>query len=122
MSIINTKARAEALGAKMKKALGPEWKITVWENLGWHASAHLGGIHVHSSYNIMQPKMTYWTLISRERSGSGGDCDLCPEHKEFESPVDAVRYHAKFIFKVLRERRKLEDQLISDLTLFLSLK
>lgn len=34
-----TKAEATKLGRDLVKRLGPDWKLNVWENLGWHFSA-----------------------------------------------------------------------------------
>lgn len=84
--------RAHREATKLAKALGPGWKIRVWENLGWYGRAVCGDIEVGIRKNNRDEP--YFALISR---GS--------HHTTANTALGAVR---KMLFNIQVQRRAIE--------------
>jgi hypothetical protein len=72
MSDFKSETEARAFGRRIKKTLkGKGWKMSVWNNLGWHVHWTLGRLTLTVSFFRGETK--YSTLISdvKEEPGSG---------------------------------------------------
>jgi hypothetical protein len=65
-----TKAQAAARGRVLAKALGPGWKVTTWQNFGWHFQVVKGGIKV--SENRYNGKVSSYTAYINKIGELGG--------------------------------------------------
>lgn len=98
-----TKEQAESIGRDMLKQLGEGWKISVFQNLGWHVNAYKGTIHVSAARSGPE-LITYFCLIS-DRNGdhsTGSSVWSGNNHADFDNPVDAVIYEVQKAMKVVR--------------------
>jgi hypothetical protein len=53
---VHTQQQAQAFGDKLASRLGANWRVEVWENLGWHTAVWLDGaglsVHINHGYGI----------------------------------------------------------------------
>ena len=61
-----TKAQATQLGNEMVAKLGDGWTFNVFENIGWHASAHSPTKHIYVSVHVDGPsgKPIYMAMMT----------------------------------------------------------
>jgi hypothetical protein len=92
-------------GALLARMKGAGWRLSVWENLGWHYAVYSGAITVHPSRH--GGRTTYSALMSSELplegSHPGGGSMLWhdSEHRRFAEPNAAVRFQLKLAQAVL---------------------
>jgi hypothetical protein len=88
------KQEAEILATETKctliKGIGGDWKIKVWNNLGWHCDVELGTICCHID---PLPKLTYSAYISNDTKSCGSALAIWSEDNNYsqKSPVTAVK-------------------------------
>jgi hypothetical protein len=69
---MHTVTEAQAFGDKLAARLGENWKVDVWENIGWHTAVWLDGtgltVHISHGYG-MRP--TTFSAFLNEPSRDG---------------------------------------------------
>ena len=90
--------RGEKVLAMMKSE---GWKLNTHENMGWHWNLENGAIRLHESH-FQGESRGFWTLMSREIGGSGGNPDwTAKDNKHYANPNDAVEAQVKLAREVL---------------------
>jgi hypothetical protein len=80
-----TEVEARAKGATMlRKLKGTGWTIEIFENCGWHATAHNRHISVHESHG------QYYALFSLDPTRTGCGDIFWPKSGLFNNPQKAV--------------------------------
>jgi hypothetical protein len=89
-----TELGAKKAAEQAQAIMGPEWKIRVHQNLGWHASLQLDRFASISIYNYPRNKnkFTYSCLISDgTHIGSGNGCWSTRGNGPFYCPMAAFK-------------------------------
>lgn len=66
---MQTREEAWRIGQKVAKQLGQDWKVRIWENVGWHVTWTKGAITVH--YEEGATNQHFWCLVGPVNSGLG---------------------------------------------------
>jgi len=82
---------ASELASRLSDAFGVDWRVRVWENLGWYMSVSYGYLKVHEGYDGQ-----YYTLLGDH----GGLVTWTPEG-HFDSPAEAVEVQLKTAWEVV---------------------
>jgi len=110
MTKSEAKERGEALLKMMK---GKGWKLSIWENMGWHFSVKNGGITVHPSYS--SGYVTYLGLDDDDTKPYGGQA-FWTEKKSYADPNEAVieqmRIALKFVNGCVVTLNSIADRLL----------
>jgi len=95
-----TKASATAAGkAAQAKLPGKDWKLTVWENLGWHWNLQQGPLLLFS--HLYKGKERFSTMFHRDCTGTG-DMRYSSD-RSFPTPLAAVRYQLKLVREIIEQ-------------------
>lgn len=93
-----TRTEARRHARRLVKLLGggKHWKYSVWENLGWHFSAHAldGYLSVHQSAT---GKNSYYAMFSVDMPHAGDTEWTDRENKTFKDPKKAVLFQVKLV-------------------------
>ena len=109
-----TRSEAKKAGLRaLSKMKSKEWKIDVWENLGWHFDFHAAGglITIHCDDDRGLYKLEYSCSIDREYSGADELADERSEEGEYHSdPQKAFEVTVRLIKKHMNSWQKLLDR------------
>lgn len=98
----------------VKSTIGGDWKLDVWENLGWHYMVYLGGMGIWESlYAISKP--TYHAMIERELVGeitrpSSTPVHWCDNKNNHSTPKKALDSALKQVQSVVNKDLKILNQ------------
>lgn len=81
----------------LKKVKGKGWKISVWENLGWHYCLRGDFISLYEHQD-----KTYHAMISTDIDGIGG-LAMWTGNRYYKNPNTAINYAIKKAEKCLAE-------------------
>lgn len=79
--------------AALAKRLGPQWKVLVWENLGWHYEVHCKGVQVYPSCGGKR----FHCLVGTSDDVSGGLAAWNVKNVITDDPMEAVRLQLKHV-------------------------
>jgi len=106
---MQTKKEAEKAGQEMlAKMKDPNWKLRVWENLGWHCEIQNGPLSVSYCPNSNNQ---YLILMSDDplRCGTGAGIWTLRGKSSFKDPIVGLK-------KQIKEARKVADVIMSAVT------
>ena len=115
----NTRSEAKKAGLRaLSKMKSKEWKIEVWENIGWHFNLQVidGLVTIHCNDTRGLHKLEYSCYIDREFSGADGldeededkgfQWDYSDPQKAFEVKMRLVKKHINGWQKLLNRVEK----------------
>jgi len=112
---MDSKAEATKAGKELLKKVKGNWKLRVWENLGWHYALYNkdhSGLNLYVSEGECIPKgNTYSCMLSSTPGDSGGEM-YWTDNYHSKDPNKAVEHQIKvarkFVDKLNKVMRKLE--------------
>jgi hypothetical protein len=110
------KEAMQAAKALRKKMTGRNWKIRVWENLGWHYQVHRSRISVLEAIDG-RGNRRYYTSCSMATDGIGTPVEWSVRKPSFTDPnqavqaqLNAVRQDVFFRMRILMDEEEEQQQ------------
>jgi hypothetical protein len=97
-----------ALWKKTLPNKGDGWKVRVWNNVGWHWALESDRLSVRPSY--FRDKIMFFCLISEDdktMKGGGRGCWSSAGKSHADTPWEAVRKAAEYVFMYMKREREI---------------
>ncbi len=109
-----SKQEAQKIAKLLKSQLGKNWKVKVFENLGWFVHADCGPLHVswdiYSRDAIIFPKFGCMMADHEEYQGTGSYLWHINDYKKFSDAREAVKRQVECARQKVNELNKLVEK------------
>ena len=78
MTEFEAKQKGQAFLKKVKEAVGGNWTLRVWQNLGWHYALHLDRMNIYERFNRDTGKPYYSMLIANNNEHKSAGAGYYP--------------------------------------------
>jgi hypothetical protein len=109
------KEAMQAAKALRKKMTGRNWKLRVWENLGWHYQVHRSRISVSEAIDG-KGEVRYYTGCAMVKGGVGTPIEWSVRKPMFTDPnqavqaqLNAVRQDVYFRMRILMDEEEEQE-------------